>query len=226
MGVDIKILALYNNSTNLIIKEYNMQKLLTRYLFLNPNELSQEQILNLEHEIKNPKPGTISDEYLDFKLWYTGLPSRQEKFAEFLANKLPSNAKLLEVGCGTRAKLSRLLYAKGFHMTAIDPKVDYFENPNIITINASFDKTFDVTDFDFVIAQEPCDATEHIVRACTTQNIPFIMSLCGIPHKLISGEMPKTVNDWYKYLSSLDSKIKLRFIELDPFTVTAILKNF
>lgn len=38
------------------------------YKQLNPNELSTQQFLRLEHEIKHPKPTTISDEYFDFRL--------------------------------------------------------------------------------------------------------------------------------------------------------------
>lgn len=82
----------------------------------NPNELSPGQILKLEHEIQYPKLDTISDEYFDFKLWCQNLPSRQESFANFVAKKLAKNAeaKILEIGCGRTARLSRFLSEKGF----------------------------------------------------------------------------------------------------------------
>ena len=200
--------------------------LFNNYIKLNPTELSKEQILNLEHEFKHPNPDTISDEFLDFKLWAIGYPSRQERFAKYLAEQLPRKAKLLEVGCGKTARLSRFLSEKGFCITAIDPKLELFDYTKFVPIKGSFDKDFNVSKYDFVIAQEPCEATEHIVRACTTQGIPFIMSLCVVPHKLISGQMPKSAEDWYKYLTALDKNIKLRYTRFDPFTVTVILKNF
>lgn len=53
-----------------------------------------------------------------------------------------------------------------------------------------------------------------------------MMSLCGVPHKLISGEMPKDVKEWYTYLQSISyQQIKLRYIQLDPFLLTPILRS-
>jgi len=196
------------------------------YTAINPNELSQEQIQNLKHEFKNPKPDTTSDEFLDFKLWCIKHPSRQETFAEYLAKKLPINTKILEVGCGRTARLSRFLSEKGFNMTAIDPQLNSIQE-GIISIKDTFSQNSDIRMYDYVIGQEPCEATEHIVRACTAQKIPFLISLCGTPHKLISGQMPKNYEDWYNHLINISpSEIKLRYVKLDPFSQTPILKNF
>ena len=111
-------------------------------------------------------------------------------------------------------------------MTCIDPNVE-LQNNTIHCIKGKFDYTkFDLSSYDFIIAQEPCDATEHIVRACINQNKPFIMSLCGVPHKLISGKMPKDIQEWYNYLQNIScKKLKLFYVSLDPLSTTAILKN-
>ena len=142
---------------------------------------------------------------------------------------LPKNsgAKILEVGCGRTAKLSRILAEKGFTMTCIDPKVDSSFLSGITSIKGKFNyHKFDLSEYDFVIAQEPCDATEHIVRACTSQDKPFIISLCGVPHKLISGEMPKNYNDWHNYLWKIaQDKTQLITISLDPFSQTPIIRS-
>lgn len=192
----------------------------------NPNELSPKQIYLLEQEIKKPASNTITDEYYDFKLWCKGLPSRQERFAEFIAKKIP-HTRILEVGGGRTARLSRFLAEKGFKMTCIDPKLEVVSS-DIELIKNRFDyRRIKLDRWEFVIAQEPCDATEHIVRACVNQNKLFMMSLCGVPHRLISGKTQKNVHEWYDYLVSIDSdRIKLRFVQLDPFAVTPILKNF
>ena len=73
------------------------------YKQLNPCQLSSQQFLKLEHEIKCPKPETMSDEYFDFFLWCNGLPSRQENFAKFIAKKLSKKegVRILEVGGGS-----------------------------------------------------------------------------------------------------------------------------
>ena len=160
------------------------------YKQLNPNELTTRQFQKIEHEMKYPKPNTISDEYLDFQLWCKGFPSRQESFANFIAKKLSKKegTKILEVGGGRTARLSRMLSEKGFYMTCIDPNLEMKNASNIECIKEKFNyKKFDLTKYDYVIAQEPCEATEHVVRACVNQHIPFMMSLCGVPHKLISG---------------------------------------
>lgn len=199
------------------------------YKQLNPNELTPQQFQKIEHEIRFPKFQTISDEYFDFKLWYSGFPSRQESFAEFIAKKLSNKgiSKILEVGCGRTARLSRILSKKGFIMTCIDTNLEVQSNVDIEYIKSQFNyKNFDLTKYDYVIAQEPCDATEHVVRACTSQHTPFMMSLCGVPHRLISGKMPKDVYDWYDYLINISpGELKLRYIKLDPYLQTPLLKS-
>jgi len=198
------------------------------YKKLNPNELTEEQFLKLLKEIKEPKSNTISDEYFDFMLWCKGYPSRQQSFANFIANKLSTRqgSKILEVGGGRTAKLSRILSEKGFEMTCIDPKLE-ITNSNIGIIKEKFDyQKCDLSKYDYVIAQEPCDATEHVVRACVAQHIPFLMTLCGVPHKLLSGKEPKDVHEWYNYLLNIATEeIKLRYVNLDPILKTPMLRS-
>ena len=199
------------------------------YKNLNPNELSIQQFQRLEHEIKHLRHGLVSDEYVDFRLWSSQLPSRQESFAEFISKKLSKNkgAKILEIGGGRTGRLSRFLAEKGFQMTCVDPQLIMTDSCNIKYIKEKFDyEDFDISMYDYVIAQEPCEAAEHVVRACINQNKPFMMILCGVPHKLISGQMPKDINEWYDYLVNVASdKIKLCYIELDPFFKTPMLKS-
>ena len=199
------------------------------YKKLNPNELTTQQFLKLEQEIKHSKPGIISDERFDFKLWCIGYPSRQESFATFIEKKLSGkeDAKILEVGGGRTGRLSRLLSEKGFKMTCIDPKLELASSDSIECIKGKFDyKAFDLSIYDYVIAQEPCEATEHVVRACINQDVPFFMTLCGVPHRLISGKTPKDVDEWYNYLLNIASeKVRLRYIALDPILKTPILKS-
>lgn len=198
------------------------------YKDLNPNELCPQQFLNLEKEIKNPSSNLISDEYVDFKLWQLGLLSRQEKFAKYIAKKLPRNdSRILEVGCGRTARVSRILKGAGFSVTGIDPKVEKSSCGNVEVIRDKFHfQKFDLSGYGFVIAQEPCDATEHVIRACIAHRIPFIMSLCGVPHKMISGYMPKDEKEWYKKLISISEKdLRLYYIELDPLTITPMLRT-
>ena len=199
------------------------------YKQINPHELDSNQLKELEKEILKPDKNIMSDQYLDFLLWCKGLPSRQESLANFIEKKLSKypGAKILEVGCGRTARLSRILSKQGFNMTCIDSVVEPSLVENVTAIKGLFNhKTFDLSEYDFVIAQEPCDATEHVVLACTKQNKPFFMSLCGVPHKRLSGGMPKTYEEWYNHLLKVsDGKAKLIYLSLDPLSRTPILKS-
>ena len=199
------------------------------YKRLNPNELSPQQFNNLEAAIKQPDSKLISDEHIDFLLWCLHYPSRQERFASLIADKLSNHngAKILEVGGGKTGRLSRFLSEKGFNMTCIDPQLEVRSSTNIEFIRRKFDyRRFDVSAYDYVIGQEPCDATEHIVRACIRDHVPFFISLCGVPHKLIFGKKPRKDTDWYDYLINLSSEeITLEYMELDPIVSTPILRS-
>ena len=204
--------------------------MITIYKNLNPNELTPKELSDLERELKKPNRNEASsDQLIDFLLWARGLPSRQKSFAQFISKKLAKypDAKILEVGCGRTAILSRLLAEQGFNITCLDKIVDPNLTHGIPTIKDTFDyRTFDLSDFDIVIAQEPCDATEHILRACKEQNKIFFMSLCGVPHKIIDGKMPKNYQEWYDHLLKVsDGYAKLIWLSLDPLTKTAILKS-
>lgn len=199
------------------------------YKQLNPNELTEEQFLKLIKEIQNPRSKVISDEYFDYMLWSKGCPSRQETFANFIAKKLAKRegCRILEVGGGRTARLSRMLSEKGFEMTCIDPKLEIINDSNVQFIKEQFDyRKFDLSTYDYVVAQEPCDATEHVVRACIKEQKPFIMTLCGVPHKLISGKQHKDVYEWYDYLVNIaKEEMKLRYVQLNPILRTPILRS-
>ena len=52
------------------------------------------------------------------------------------------------------------------------------------------------------------------------------MSLCGTPHRMISGYMPKDIEEWYENLLKISKgNARLRYIELDPLTITPVLRS-
>lgn len=199
------------------------------YRKVNPNRLTQEQFAALEQEILHRREGTISDEYLDYKLWCQGLPSRQECFAAYLKdNILPAGKiRILEVGCGRYAGLSVQLKKMGYRMTCMDPRAETAGAEGIeVRRETFFYKNADLKDFDFVVAQEPCDATEHIVRACVSQKVPFIIALCGVPHERIGGGMPKDVYEWYAFLAKIDPNgTILECVEIYPKMEMAVIRS-
>ncbi len=193
--------------------DFNIRKSFADFCKLNPLEFQEEQFQMIRKDIENHAHGLLNDEYVDFLLWTRGLKSRQEYFAEFI-EKFCSPEKyhnLLEVGCGRTARLSRLLSKKGYEMTAMDPLLQQTDNMMEHTSICFQKESFvlgqtDISAFDAVVAQEPCGATEHIVRACIEKKKNFVISLCGAPHPLLNGTMLNDVYEWYVYLSKIDEE--------------------
>ena len=185
----------------------------------NPYDFSEEEFNKVRVDIVNSRNGIVHDEYVDFSLWLKGLKSRHSYFIDYVIDKFPITKykKILEVGCGRNPRVSKELLKRGYIMTAIDPRISNYNktviskkdervdaktNVNYISSEFVFGET-DISVYDAVIAQEPCEATEHIVRACVSEKKDFIISLCGTPHRLVSGKMPKDLNEWYDYLEEI-----------------------
>ena len=110
-------------------------------------------------------------------------------------------------------------------MTAIDPILDCNTAvDDIICIKKEYHyKLTDISQYDAVIAQEPCEATEHIVRSCTESNKDFIISLCGVPHKLINGKIPDNAHEWYDYLKNINNNCFIIQSQIIPDYLTPIM---
>lgn len=200
---------------------------LKRYIIENPNHITPDQIMKISNDILSDDNTVISDEYYDFLRWLRHLPGRQEVFSKYIKRRYKSfrGKKVLEVGCGRTARLSSLL-SRHFKMTAIDPQVESDNAPKRVQIIQDFfTEDTDISEYDLVIALEPCDATEHIIRACLKAHKPFIVVLCGIAHQRIDGVMPSDVSEWYNYLISIDP-LHLAFGRLsisgfDPYFISS-----
>lgn len=195
----------------------------------NPFQFTEEQLNKIKEDIWNPRKGIASDEYVDFVLWTKGLQSRQQYFANYIEKILPQNMyqKILEVGCGRTAALSQRLAQKGYEMTAMDPLIvpEQVAGCKVSCIKDVFvcGKT-DIQEYDAVIAQEPCEATEHIIRACMEERKNYVISLCGTAHRLINGEMPEDVYAWYRYLQEIAPKNSaLIYPDLIPGYLTPVM---
>lgn len=178
-----------------------------QYREQNPHNLTEAQLSQIESELESPSDGTISDERLDYELWRRGLKSRQEGFADYVDGAIAGRGvkHILEVGGGRLGRLSVLLAERGYRMTCMDPRLEIESRPSVKAVKEAFDyRTVSLDGYDLVIGEEPCEAAEHIVRAGLEQKIPFIVALCGTPHKLISGEQPKDIWEWYDYLNHID----------------------
>lgn len=206
-----------------------MLQLLKKFESANPCNFTKEQFEKVKSDIVSPRERVVWDEYVDFTLWRKGLKTRQEYFAEYIADilKVDNYNKLLEVGCGATARLSSELIKKGYAMTAMDPQIDLHradtQNVKCKVDTFIWDST-DISRYDAVVAQEPCDASEHVVRACVAQQKNFVMTLCGTPHIRLDGVMPQDTYEWHDYLKELGGdKCVLIRPKMIPGYITSML---
>ena len=183
---------------------YN-ENLFAEFIKDNPLKFSNHRMELVRKDFYGQHHGTVSDEFADYVLWAEKLPARHEKFGTFLLPIIRDNRwkSILEVGSGENALLSlflRNMLEENIKITAMDKCVITCDNPNINIINREFTCKEKLTDYNAVIAQEPCDAAEPIIRACTDQNIPYCVILCGVPHTRLTGILDTDVYEWYAYL--------------------------
>lgn len=203
----------------------DIQEKFQKYKLLNPNKLAENELRVLELKINKMNLALLEKSYdddcIDFYLYLKGYPSRQEIFAKYIYdNKLRGKTgikKILEVGAGKHARVGKFLSEKGFFVTCIDPKLTTISQKNLICIAQKFDyHKFDISDYDYIIAQEPCEGAEQVVRACIKANKPFTETLCGQPHKLISKKRVKNGEEWHRELKRLHPLITIEYIHLYP----------
>ena len=85
-------------------------------------------------------------------------------------------------------------------ITAMDICEMHCHEPHIPCIQKAFSADENLSGYDAVITQEPCDAAERIIKACTGQKVPFCVILCGVPHTRLTGELDEDAYAWYAYL--------------------------
>lgn len=192
--------------------------LMKQYREENPHRLTPNELDQIQAELESPKAETISDQCLDYKLWCQGMKSRQELFADYVETSVQGRGvrNILEVGGGRYGRLSAILAERGYRMTCMDPKLEQEDGLSVHAVREAFHhRTTSLDGYDLVIGQEPCEAAEHIVRACLEQKVPFIVVLCGTPHILISGEQPEDVWQWYHYLGEIDrERTEMKIVKL------------
>ncbi|MBR1444592.1 MAG: hypothetical protein IJ583_13795 [Firmicutes bacterium] len=183
---------------------YNEEKF-KRFMEENPFKFSEERIERAKKDFYEPRKGVMCDELVEFVLWANGYPARHEKFGDHLLPIIKRNEwkNVLEVGCGEVFLLSEYLFEKlegKVKFTAMDKCGFARDSKDITLIDDEFTENYDISGYDLIIAQEPCEAAECIIKNCTENDKPFCVILCGAPHKRLTGEIDEDVNSWYIYL--------------------------
>ncbi len=189
--------------------------------------LTRRQMKKLREDLEaySLDDGTVSDELLDFFLWCEGRPSRTKRFADYLDFHLLDycDGTILDVGCGPKALLARELSDRGYNVEAIDPLL---ETPGKLYRRESFTIDYPkLKSYNAVVALEPCEAAEVIVRACTEYDKPFFLVPCGVPHDRLGGKCDNSAEEWWKYLQSINPSIRFSTIALDRVFRLPVLSN-
>ncbi len=216
-----------------------------QYLILRKSTDIQRKMQAFDHYMKlieSHQTGRVVmyDEMIDFFDYINHTPHRYESFARKLSRSYPpkSYPKVLNVGCGMILELDIELIKRGYEVSSMDPKV--LDKEELIQLRKKlkemnllkdiykeeidklslYKQTFDyqvdhVSDYDLCIGLEPCEATEHIIRACLKENKDFMIGLCASAHDALDGTKFKDFRDWYKYLRLIDpERVELQEIEL------------
>lgn len=200
------------------------------YLKINPDRFDnkeKEKFRKGIEEFLSESEETIDDEVYDF-LIYSKIyekPTRENVFISHL-NKKYSNLKfkkIMDVGAGRMCRLSSSLAKLGCQMYAIDPKIRLTQKEaKSLGIKSIKQDRFlcdefangrngtNIERFDMIVGLEPCDATEHIIRQCLKYEKPFDILLCAAAHNALNGTKFNNYKDWYEYLSSISSEVKIK----------------
>lgn len=178
---------------------------LNQFIAQNPLRFSEKRMKLVKKDFYRKQRKTVSDEFVDFVLWAEEESARHEHFGAYLLPFIRKNQwnSILEVGCGEEPLLAEWLYHQlegEVSITAMDICEMHCHEPHIPCIQKAFSADENLSGYDAVIAQEPCDAAERIIKACTGQKVPFCVILCGVPHTRLTGELDEDAYAWYAYL--------------------------
>lgn len=200
------------------------------YLKRNPERFTREEknkfMLQLEDFVSKSDDIVIDDEIYDFLIDCGIVKSKKREinFTSYLHDKykhLHFN-KVMEVGAGRMCKLSKELKKFGNSMYAIDPNIRLTEREaKQIGINISKKKFIcdefsnsghgtNIKNMDLIIGNEPCNATEHIIRQSLKYDKPFDIALCASPHDSLDGKQFSCYEDWYEYLQSISKEVEIK----------------
>ena len=122
------------------------------------------------------------------------------------------HSSILDVGSGKYPYSSIKLAEKNNIVTSIDRSF-YLSNKSlermkVKVVNAYFDNSTPVGNYDFVVGRFPCSAIEHIVETCTKSNKPYFIQLCQCNAPSLEKKTKFFWQRWQGLLTSLDPNIQ------------------
>lgn len=129
---------------------------------------------------------------------------------DFIVNTYPVDnyPRVLEIAAGT-GNLSSKLADFGYHVTAMDPRINFRDNTNYTILKESFSDNTDISDYDLGIAIHPCGIHKDIISNFRINEKAFFLIPC---HMATCDDRELTYyedeSDWLNYLESLNPKMK------------------
>ena len=158
-----------------------------------------------------------------------------EQFANIVDILTPAkHSSIFDVGSGKYPYSSIMLAEKNNIVTSIDRSF-YLSNKSlermkVKVVNAYFDDTTSVGNYDFVVGRFPCSAIEHIVGNCKKSNKPYFIQLCPCNAPVLENKTKFFWQRWQALLSSLDPNIQFFHnyafnIDATPQQVESVIKQ-
>lgn len=128
--------------------------------------------------------------------------------SKFIQRNYHSNLNILDVAGGS-GELSKILSSLGYHTTIIDPKLTISKMDcrkyKIQTIKKLFDMSFDISEYDVIVGLHPDEATEIIIKRCTSFKKPFVVIPCCVIPQFSNSKFNS--NSWISHLKHLSSDV-------------------
>lgn len=209
-----------------------LMELYKEYITISKSNEISKKVQEYEDYLKNQNGRkTLSNEifnFYDFLSEEIPLKSCWSLFASYIRRNYPVKQfpNILDVGCGPMADSSLALLKYGYHVTSIDPRIEspekikemcyqlkelqanyplYLKQIDQLLIRRElFDyQQEDISNYNLLIGYTPCGATEHIIRGCLKENIPFVISLCATAHDANDGTKFSNYKEWWEYLDNI-----------------------
>lgn len=94
------------------------------------------------------------------------------------------NRRILDVGCGFYPSFSKKIasFQTFGSVKAIDYNVITTDVPGIIVDKSIFDQNYDVSDIDFIVGLEPCEAAIDMITVANKNDLDLCLFMCGCTH--------------------------------------------
>lgn len=103
---------------------------------------------------------------------------------DYLKKHYDINRRILDVGCGFFPAFSKKVAnaQKSGSVKAVDYDVITTDVPGIVVDKSTFNQDYDVSDIDFIIGLEPCEAAIDMITVANKNDLDLCLFMCGCPH--------------------------------------------